>query len=127
MPQIKFVHTGGPFGDATDNYDVEFPTGWTVRDFIRYIVTDYSINSCNIWGSFSVSGRGYSNKPISEYNRGVLYQYEWSSEYFGPELARKLREQSKKTLEEVLDVKLVRVTANGGWSNMGYNLYIEEE
>ena len=33
---IKFIHTQDN-GDATSNYDIEFPEGMTIRDFIQKV------------------------------------------------------------------------------------------
>ena len=126
MQKIKFIHTGGPFGDCTDNYDVEFPKDWTVREFIQYIVSEYSVDEGE-WGSFSVSCRGYSHQPVLEYNRGAVSPYGWSVKLLGEERVKELHDIALDILHKKQDTKILRVTANGGWSSMSYYLYLQED
>lgn len=114
--KIEFKHIGGPFGDATSNYQVVIPEGTTVREFIKYIVTDYSVKH-DEWGDFSVGRINTYPKCLLHYNRGsAFFELPWCNE-----------DECKPILAEIADEKIVRVTANGGWSNMGYTLYLEEK
>lgn len=126
MQKIKLVHTGGPFGDCTDNYDVEFPKEWSVREFIMYIVREYSVDKGE-WGSFSISCREYSHQPILEYRRGSVSLYEWSVKLLGEERVKELHDIALDILHKKQDARIMRITANGGWSNMSYDLYLRED
>jgi hypothetical protein len=111
---IKFKQTGGPYGDATSNYDVIVPGGTTVREFIRYIRDEYSVKHGE-WGTFAY------NHPFDKflsYNRGSLFFEE--DPYGTP------KEKCQPILDEIIDKKIIKIKANGGWSAMSYTLYLEE-
>lgn len=115
LMNIKFEKTGGPYGDATSNYNVIVPSGTTVREFIRYIRDEYSVKHGE-WGEFAYNHP--FNKFLS-YNRGSLFFEE--SEYGTP------KEKCQPILDEIIDKKIAKIKANGGWSAMSYTLYLEEE
>jgi hypothetical protein len=100
---IKFVHAGGPYGDATSNYDVLIPEGATVREFLLYIVKTYSSEQGE-WGSIHLADDDYTH--LVDYNRG---KFTGAGDNF----------------YEYLDCKITKVSANGGWSNMSYRIHIE--
>lgn len=111
---ITFKQTGGPYGDATSNYDVIVPTGTTVREFLIYIRDVYSVEHRE-WGTFAYN---HSFNKFCSYNRGSLFFEE--SEYGTP------KETCQPILDEIIDKKIVKIKANGGWSCMCYTLYLEE-
>lgn len=114
--EIKFNKNGGPFGDCTSNYDVTIPSGTTVREFIRYISDVYSVEHGE-WGDFICANQRRGS--FLSYNRGRLFFEE--SKYGTP------KEKCQPILDEIIDKKIVKVTANGGWSTMSYTLYLKEE
>lgn len=113
---ISFKLIGGPYGDATSSYEVMFPSGITVFEFLDYIVNDYSINSGDNWGSFSAYSEehGLDGGHFLHYNRGkAFYEGPWCN-----------KEEGSKILNAIKNMPIKRITANGGWSNMGYRLYV---
>lgn len=113
---IEFKHTGGPYGDATSSYDVHFPEGMTVGEFMIHIVRRYSVKHGE-WGSFEYTTEDANSKrPIpyykfvrlGEYKRGKFDIFSCNSE----------------KLFAIWDTKIKSVVAHGGWSNMDYTLYI---
>ena len=113
---IEFKHTGGPYGDATSTYDVIVPDGTTVREFIRYISDEYSVEHGE-WGDFSCATRRFGK--FLSYDRGRLFFEE--SKYGTP------KEKCQPVLDEIIDKKIAKIKANGGWSAMSYTLYLKEE
>lgn len=103
--KIDFKTTGGPYGDATSNYEIIFPKGTTVREFVKYIVDDYSVKHGE-WGDIHL-GSVLGEKLIS-YSRGKLT---------GVGL----------NFDKYIDRKITKIRANGGWSCMYYFLLLEEE
>ena len=120
---IKFVCSGGPYGDATSNYNVEFPEGWTLRDFCAHVLHDYAVKNKE-WGSVS-SGFGYEN-TIIEYDSKKAWIYQ-GEHWMDSEKRHELFENSKRLYNEYIDKKIVAIRANGGWSVMHYDLTFEPE
>lgn len=95
--KLKFIHTSGPHGDATSNYDVQFPEGMTVEEFARAVISE----NPDEWGYISV---GWNDKVV-QYDR--------------------LSVRAVGRFEEVKNRVVKRATANGGWSLMSYDLELE--
>lgn len=110
--KIEFGKTGGPYGDATCNYEVDIPENTTVREFIKYIVEEYSVEHGE-WGDIRVITPKDSHfgvgAHIIDYKRGEVESSDVT--YF------------KRYADRVIR----KVRANGGWSSMSYYLYLEEE
>ena len=93
---IKFIHTQYN-GDATSNYDIEFPEGMTIKEFIKQVREKHP----DCWfGSFYLNGF----KSIGEYRNEKIYL--------------------KPMYENLI---LTRVWANGGWGCMSYFFYTEDK
>lgn len=93
--KINRIYKDGPFGDATSSYDVVFPEGITVAEFIETVVEE----NPKEWGDFL---HGFRNPVIAEYQRGkIVYKPEF---------------------EKVKDRIVESAEANGGWSLMSYDL-----
>lgn len=117
---ITFIHTGGPYGDATSNYEVRIPEDTTVAEFIKYIVRVYSVEHGE-WGEFRVYG-------LKEHPHGHgLISYNRGEAFFEPEPWRTPRDVCEPLLKELQNRVIKKVKANGGWSCMGYDLYLEGE
>ena len=84
-------------GDATAWYEVGFPKGISVHEFIRLVV----IENPKEWGSINYGW----DKKLCEYSGGK----------------RKVCEGYK----QYRDLPVVAVTANGGWGLMDYHLMID--
>ena len=97
---FKFKRTGGPFGDCTCNYDIEFDRPYTVAEFINEVLTERS----DEWGYIRVvTGNSRYEGPKCEYRYGKLLS----------------------TLpEEYLDKHIAVCEANGGWTAMTYWLWV---
>ena len=110
---VYFKKTGGPFGDATCNYEVTVPEGTTVGDFVRYIAYDYSVKKGergNIILFFNDRPEFVHRVPLVEYKRGFMcYTPGCNADIF----------------KSVRDKVITKVRANGGWSCMGYDLYVD--
>lgn len=115
---LEFIHMDGPFSDCTSRYKVDFDGEPTLKEFIEYILNDYSINSRNNWGFIEVAtkDRSFVGKPIIAYNRGK-WQYEepWCDPAFSDEFLRANK-----------DKRIEIINASGGWSRMDYILILEE-
>ena len=120
---IKFTCTGGPYGDATSSYKIDFPKGWTFLDFVEYVTFTYS-KEHREWGDIAV-GSILSGKIIT-YRDGEAYYYcgeNWHSD----EEKQKCFEKSKNWYNEYLNRKVASVSAQGGWSAMDYVIILEKE
>lgn len=100
MNGFDFKCTGGPFGDCTSNYEIEFSREFTVREFVNEV-----IKNKDEWGDFHIVTKG---KPFgiekSEYRHGKILS---------------------SFSEEILDRKIKFVRANGGWSLMSYYITLK--
>ena len=93
---IKFIHTQYN-GDATSNYDIEFPEGMTIKEFVTQVRKEHP----NEWfGDFYLNGFN----SIGEYRNEYL-----------------------KLAPEAENFILKRVWANGGWGCMSYFFYTEDK
>ena len=115
--RLDFKIVGGPYGDATSKYEVTFPEGITVREFVSYIVDDYSVNSGDNWGAFEIHDDNYTFGLVQflQYNRGkAFYEEPWTN-----------KERGEAIFNSIADVRIIKITAHGGWSNMNYILTLE--
>ncbi len=93
--KIHRIYKEGPFGDETSLYDIIFPEGITVAEFIETIVEE----NPKEWGDFL---HGFRNPVIAEYQQGkIVYKPEF---------------------EKVKDKIVESAKANGGQSLMSYDL-----
>ena len=93
---IKFIHTQYN-GDATSTYDIEFPEGMTIVEFITQVRKE---NPKDWFGSFYISGFN----SIGEYRNDKVYI---NAKY--------------------ANLKPTKIWANGGWGAMSYFFYCEDE
>lgn len=96
---MRFVETGGPYGDQMCSYDVMDYKATTVEDFIREVL----IERPDEWGVFEVI-----NKKLPFYPR-----YGYQNGEFG----------FFKLHTDIYNATVIKVTAHGGWSNMDYTIY----
>lgn len=101
---IKLVHTGGPFGDCTDNYDIE-TNATTVGEFINAVIGRDNFQTFCIR-----RGNGISANDV------CLAYAEHG------EVKRKA-----SNYDFLLSLKLKSAKVNGGYGNMGYAIWIEGE
>lgn len=102
MKQIQLIHLDGPFGDCTSAYQVYFPKGITIEQFINTAIQE----NPNERGTFTLGALG---PAICHYNRGV-------KQVRNPEYYNKVKDYHVNT-----------AGAHGGWSLMDYTLKIEEK
>lgn len=95
--KIKLVFKCGPLGDETSLYEVMFPDGLTIKDFVEIAV----LENPEEWGNFRCSWFG---PIIAEYEHGKI---EYTKEF-----------------EEIKDKIVHRASSTGGWSRMDYHLTI---
>lgn len=84
-------------GDCCAGYKVEFSKEYTVREFIKEVLEKYP----GEWGYFELKNLNIS----TEYNRGRLLKLKFA--------------------DAILDSKIVRAYASGGWSRMDYSLTVD--
>lgn len=100
MKAFKLKHVGGPYGDATSNYEIIFEREYTVREFVEEILKNQ-----NEWGYFSIVTKAHPfGIEKSEFRYGKLVS---------------------KFSEETLHRKIKSVHANGGWSSMSYYITLK--
>lgn len=96
---MRFTKIGVERGDCTYAYKVDGYSARTVREFIDEVLHERPQE----FGYIAVGGMFISH-PCCEYRYGKLLS----------------------TLsDDLLDKRIVRVDADGGWSNMDYALYVE--
>lgn len=84
-------------GDCCAGYKVEFSKEYTVREFIEEVLK----KNPGEWGYFELKNLNVS----TEYNCGRLLK--------------------QKFADAILDSKIVRAYASGGWSRMDYSLTVD--
>ena len=95
--KIERIHLKGPFGDETSLYNVVFPEGMTVAEFIEAILEKYPKE----WGDVKY---GWESPVIAEFDHGKIKYGE--------------------VYNIVKDKIINEATSIGGWSYMGYELTI---
>ena len=97
---FKMRSAGEVRGDCTAPYHVELDKEYTVNEFVNTVLT-----ITKEWGYIGIYCRGkIFGEPKCEYSHGKLL-------YALP--------------DNVLNKKVVKVQADGGWSRMDYLLWIE--
>ena len=91
--RFNWIHTGGPFGDATENYTIEFDKPLKVSEFIEYV------RSQKEWAHFMFDD---------------VYPYECEIHKDGSDI--------KPCPEKYLDREIESIDVNGGWGNYGYKV-----
>lgn len=100
---IKFSQSTPVGGDCTCGYDVEMDKEYTVGEFINDILADKKKE----WGSFYI----YTGPSVFKYV-GFGYHY---------------GELRVPICNEILEKKIEKVSARGGFSNMNYEIYLKRE
>lgn len=111
--KIEFKQTGGQYGDATSSYDVIVPEGTTVGDFVRYIAYDYSLKKGE-WGEISM----FYNDKSSFADQVRLVSYKRGFANYAPGCNHDI-------FARLAGKVITKVRANGGWSCMGYDVYVD--
>ena len=96
--RFNWVHTGGPFGDATDNYVIEFDKPLKVSEFIEYV---------------------RSLKEYAHFMFDNVYPEECELDKDGSDI--------KPCPEKYLDREIESIDVNGGWWNFGYKVKLVPE
>lgn len=109
MFQLKL--TGGPYGDATSDYNVIFDRKYTVKEFVQEALSD-----TNLWGDIRI--RDDSTDFLKAF--GLLL-----CEYSHGKLLDRDRNRNG-WYSEFLDKSIRSATAHGGWTCMDYMLELEE-
>lgn len=100
ITSIKRSHSGGPYGDETSHYVIDFPTGIQLGELINSLVASYRKEFGNIW----VNG-----KKVVEYGYGAYTLFNWEDFY------------------KITDRKVISADARGGWGLMDYIIFIEKD
>ena len=119
---IEFIYRSGPHGDETCWYDIKFPDGWTVKDFMRYVIYIYAPEH-DEWGEFAIDNTDFVEYAArkNEKPHAWLYVPSWAKN-------RETRlAESERLFNDNINKKLVSVCANGGWSAMSYYLTVEND
>lgn len=96
--RFRWVHTGGPFGDATDNYVIEFDKPLKVSEFIEYV------RSQKEWAHFYFDN---------------VYPWECEIHKDGSDI--------KPCPEKYLGREIESIHVNCGWENYGYDISLVKE
>lgn len=101
---MKFIKTGGPYGDQTSSYSVHLNDNFSMNDYTvnMFIEEVLKTKDWGYIGIYNLKERSVFGKPNIEYSHGKL-----KNENF---------EQS------ILDSKIKNIRASGGWSRMDYLL-----
>lgn len=102
MAKVEFIHTGGPFGDCTDNYDVV--TGATTLG--ELITALLGKDSFQTFCLREEDGIGLGGVCLAYATGGVITRK--SSNY-----------------DSLLSMKLKKARVNGGYGNMTYDIWVE--
>lgn len=104
-------------GDATCWYNVTLSTEMTVKEFIQQIKKESGEEKNHGWfGYFTIQSKTEHTWPFLEYRAGSLYKSKYQD-----------RAPYKEILAKYGDKKITKLTANGGWGNMSYYIWVEEE
>ena len=96
---FRMYSAGAVRGDCTAPYNIELDKAYTVNEFVHEVLTKKE------WGYIGIYCKGeFFGKPKCEYNHGRLL-------YTLP--------------NNVLNKKVVKAQADGGWSRMDYVLWIK--
>lgn len=101
---IKFLRTGGPFGDETCNYDV-ITNAETLEEFVTAILGKDNYQTICLR-----AGKGISSGDVC-----MAYAT-------GGKITRKA-----SNYDSLLTMRLKSVKVNGGWGNMTYDVWVEDE
>lgn len=100
---IKFIQTSEEFGDCSANYDVKLNKSHTVGEFVNWVLVERK----GEWGRFEIY-----NPNVSWLNYG-RYEYRYGI----------MNDVIPKNL---LEKKIISITAHGGWTRMDYLLKLEQ-
>lgn len=118
VKELQFKHVGGPYGDETSRYSVNFCEQFTVSDFIRSILADSaeSHNSHGWWGYFYIAEPEINETTrVYEYRAGKLFY----GKYVSDEVADGFYGRHKNKV-------VTKLFAEGGWGRMDYYIYTED-
>ena len=99
MNKLCYYKTSS-LGDSTNNYNITFPKGMTVSEFIATALKE----SENQWGNFQLDN--LYGQILAEYSGGEIYSY-------CADFVTKYRDKT-----------IIEAKANGGWGNMDYYLVL---
>lgn len=102
MAKVEFIHTGGPFGDCTDNYDV-VTDATTLGELITALLGKDSFQTFCLREK---DGIGLGGVCLAHAIGGVITRK--SSNY-----------------DSLLSMKLKKAKVNGGYGNMTYDIWVE--
>lgn len=99
---MKMICTGGPYGDCCSSYDVELDHEYTVKEFVKEVLTQKPQE----WGRVTL---------VSDFK--YKYQHEEDTcQYKYGNIAERFSKEGTKE-RTILEVK-----AHGGWTAMDYFL-----
>lgn len=102
MAKVKLVHTAGPFGDCTDNYDV-ITDATTLGELITALLGRDNFQTFCL----------RSEKRLS--NNDVCVAYAESGTII----------RKAALYDSLLTMKIKKAVVNGGWGNMTYNIWVK--
>lgn len=109
---LKFVQTGGPYGDETSSYDVKVQKeGFKVKDLCEYVLG--KDKEYKEWGEIYIMGKGRPYEFLTKDVDTPIYKLEYK---WGEIL-------SDNIPDEIKEKTFTECKANGGWSLMSYRIY----
>lgn len=100
---IQFIQISEEFGDCSANYKVSLDKPHTVSEFINLVL----IERKGEWGEFEIYNPNVSWLEYEryEYHHGIL---------------------NNEIPKDLLEKKIINITAHGGWTRMDYLLKLEQ-
>lgn len=101
---VKLIYKSGPFGDCTSNYDIQ-TDATTVAEFIEQVLKERSGEH----GQFCIhqEGKRWPNKCVCSYDMGAI-------------------KRKATDFDAFVEARIKSISANGGWSAMGYDIAVED-
>lgn len=107
---FRLIHIGGPYGDCTSDYESAFDQPFKVKDLLAFIE-----KQTDEWGTikfYLTSPYPYDCLSVS-YKHGII-NYEDFNKFSG------------KKNQNIFNTVIKKITANGGWSLMDYQVTLEK-
>lgn len=104
---FQLIHTGGPYGDCTSDYETSFDKPFKVKDFLSIVEAQKEE-----WGSIRFILPHIWSFEV-EYSHGII-DYTDFDKFSG------------RKNKDLFNAKIKKITANGGWSLMQYRVTLEE-
>lgn len=104
---FKLFMVGGPYGDCTSDYEAYFDKPFKVKDFLSIVEAQKEE-----WGSINFINPSLWSFEVG-YKHGIINYKDFD------------RFSGRKN-QSLFNMKIKKITANGGWSLMQYRVTLED-